>query len=422
MFFIFGAVSWVNSILIPYFRICCELTHFESYFVSFAFYIAYFIMAIPSGILLKRVGFKRGIMQGFLLTALGAFLFIPAALTRQFGIFLLGLFAIGTGLAILQTAANPYVTIIGPIDSAARRMSLMGIFNKTAGILAPLVLAGLILRPEDSQTFALIDSGTLGAADKALLLDELIRRVIGPYAALGVILLLVGIGIRRSVLPEIDPEAQNAATDSSAADTRKSLFDFPYLWLGALAIFCQVGAQIVAVDTIINYAGSMGMDLIEAKAFPSLTLSCTMLGFLSGIVLIPRFITQKQALVICSCLGLALSLGVVLADFPVTFFGHRANASIFFLNALGFANALIYAGVWPLAIRGLGRFTKLGSSLLIMGLCGNAILPLVYGFIAERCGMRAGYWVLIPCFLYLIFFSLRGYKFERWPWQRKPQA
>ena len=201
MFFIFGAVSWVNSILIPYFRICCELTHFESYFVSFAFYIAYFIMAIPSGILLKRVGFKRGIMQGFLLTALGAFLFIPAALTRQFGIFLLGLFAIGTGLAILQTAANPYVTIIGPIDSAARRMSLMGIFNKTAGILAPLVLAGLILRPEDSQTFALIDAGTLGAADKALLLDELIRRVIGPYAALGVILLLVGIGIRRSVLP-----------------------------------------------------------------------------------------------------------------------------------------------------------------------------------------------------------------------------
>lgn len=422
MFFIFGAVSWVNSILIPYFRICCELTHFESYFVSFAFYIAYFIMAIPSGILLKRVGFKRGIMQGFLLTALGAFLFIPAALTRQFGIFLLGLFAIGTGLAILQTAANPYVTIIGPIDSAARRMSLMGIFNKTAGILAPLVLAGLILRPEDSQTFALIDSGTLGAADKALLLDELIRRVIGPYAALGVILLLVGIGIRRSVLPEIDPEAQNAATDSSAADTRKSLFDFPYLWLGALAIFCQVGAQIVAVDTIINYAGSMGMDLIEAKAFPSLTLSCTMLGFLSGIVLIPRFITQKQALVICSCLGLALSLGVVLADFPVTLFGHRANASIFFLNALGFANALIYAGVWPLAIRGLGRFTKLGSSLLIMGLCGNAILPLVYGFIAERCGMRAGYWVLIPCFLYLIFFSLRGYKYERWPWQRKRHA
>lgn len=273
MFFIFGAVSWVNSILIPYFRICCELTHFESYFVSFAFYIAYFIMAIPSGILLKRVGFKRGIMQGFLLTALGAFLFIPAALTRQFGIFLLGLFAIGTGLAILQTAANPYVTIIGPIDSAARRMSLMGIFNKTAGI-----------------------------------------------------------------------------------------------------------------------------------------------------VLIPRFITQKQALVICSCLGLALSLGVVLADFPVTLFGHRANASIFFLNALGFANALIYAGVWPLAIRGLGRFTKLGSSLLIMGLCGNAILPLVYGFIAERCGMRAGYWVLIPCFLYLIFFSLRGYKFERWPWQRKRHA
>ena len=348
MFFIFGAVSWVNSILIPYFRICCELTHFESYFVSFAFYIAYFIMAVPSGILLKKVGFKRGIMYGFMLTALGAFVFVPAALFRQFEIFLLGLFCIGTGLAVLQTAANPYVTILGPIESAAQRMSVMGVFNKTAGIIAPLILA------------------------------------------------------------------------SGADDTpgRRSLFDFPYLWLGALAIFCQVGAQVVAIDTIINYAGSMGMDLVESKVFPSFTLTCTMIGFLSGIVLIPRYVTQKQALVVCSTLGLLLSLGVVLCDFGVTLFGHRANASIFLLNALGLPNALIYAGVWPLAIRGLGRFTKMGSSLLIMGLCGNAILPLVYGFVAERCGMRMGYWVLVPCFLYLVFFAVKGYKIVRWPWQR----
>ena len=429
MFFIFGAVSWVNSILIPYFRICCELTHFESYFVSFAFYIAYFIMAIPSGILLKKVGFKRGIMYGFMLTALGAFIFVPAALSRQFEVFLLGLFSIGTGLAILQTAANPYVTIIGPIDSAAQRMSIMGVCNKTAGIIAPLILAALILKPGDSELFAQIESGAFDAATQSAVLDGLIRRVIVPYSVLGVLLLLVGIGIRYSVLPEINTDEQNAA---SAEDTsgRRSLFDYPYLWLGALAIFCQVGAQVVAIDTIINYAGSMGIGVVEAKIFPSITLTCTMLGFLSGIVLIPKYMTQKRAvlipkymsqkraLLVCASLGLLFALGVVLADFEVTLFGIRANASIFFLNLLGLPNALIYAGVWPLAIRGLGRYTKLGSSLLIMGLCGNAILPLLYGFVAQHWGMRLGYWVLIPCFLYLLFFALKGYKIEHWPWQR----
>ena len=223
MFFIFGAVSWVNSILIPYFRICCELTHFESYFVSFAFYIAYFIMAVPSGILLKKVGFKRGIMYGFMLTALGAFVFVPAALFRQFEIFLLGLFCIGTGLAVLQTAANPYVTILGPIESAAQRMSVMGVFNKTAGIIAPLILAALILRPEDSELFALIDSGTLDAAAKAPLLDGLIRRVIVPYAVLGVLLavllavLLVFIGKTFVILGQ-PGGAVSAALPAGATD------------------------------------------------------------------------------------------------------------------------------------------------------------------------------------------------------------
>lgn len=414
MFFIFGFVSWVNSILIPYFRIACELTHFESYFVAFAFYIAYFVMAVPSGMLLKKVGFKRGIMYGFMLTSLGAFLFVPAALARQFEVFLLGLFSIGTGLAILQTAANPYVTIIGPIDSAARRMSIMGICNKVAGIISPLIFAALILKSNDSELFALIDSGTLDAVTKAAMLDELIRRVIVPYSMLGVILLVVGVGIRYSVLPEIDTDEQNAADEAPGHSDRKSVFAFPYLVLGALAIFFHVGTQVIAIDTIINYADSMGIDLLEAKAFPSYTLACTMAGYLIGIVLIPKYLSQKNALVGCTLLGLLLSLGVVWGDFDVTLFGHRANASIFFLNALGLPNALIYAGIWPLSIRGLGRFTKTGSSLLIMGLCGNAILPLVYGHFAELHGLRAGYWVLVPCFLYLVFFALWGYRIESW--------
>ena len=415
MFFIFGAVSWVNSILIPYFRIACELTHFESYFVAFAFYIAYFVMAIPSGILLKKVGFKRGIMYGFMLTALGAFLFVPAALVRQFEIFLIGLFSIGTGLAILQTAANPYVTIIGPIESAARRISIMGICNKFAGIISPLIFAALILKADDSELFSLIESGTLDAITKSAMLDELIQRVIVPYAILGGLLVLAGIGIRYSILPEINTDEQNATDEKeNGHNSKKSIFDFPYLILGALAIFFHVGTQVIAIDTIINYANSMGIDLLEAKVFPSYTLACTMIGYVLGILIIPKYVSQTKALIICTILGLLLSFGVVFADFNVTLFGHQANISIFLLCALGFPNALIYAGIWPLSIHGLGKFTKTGSSLLIMGLCGNAILPLIYGYFAEVYDLRIGYWILIPCFLYLIFFATKGHKINSW--------
>ena len=415
MFFIFGFVSWVNSILIPYFRIACELTHFESYFVAFAFYIAYFVMAIPSGILLKKVGFKRGIMYGFMMTALGAFLFVPAALVRQFEIFLIGLFSIGTGLAILQTAANPYVTIIGPIESAARRISIMGICNKFAGIISPLIFAALILKADDSELFSLIESGTLDAITKSAMLDELIQRVIVPYAILGGLLVLAGIGIRYSILPEINTDEQNATDEKeNGHNSKKSIFDFPYLILGALAIFFHVGTQVIAIDTIINYANSMGIDLLEAKVFPSYTLACTMIGYVLGILIIPKYVSQTKALIICTILGLLLSFGVVFADFNVTLFGHQANISIFLLCALGFPNALIYAGIWPLSIHGLGKFTKTGSSLLIMGLCGNAILPLIYGYFAEVYDLRIGYWILIPCFLYLIFFATKGHKINSW--------
>ena len=412
MFFIFGFVSWVNSILIPYFRIACELSHFQSYFVTFAFYIAYFVMAIPSGKLLQAAGFKKGIMVGFMFMALGMFLFVPAALLRTFPLFLTGLFLIGTGLAILQTAANPYVTIIGPIDSAARRISIVGVCNKLAGILAPLVFAAVILKASDSETFALIESGALAGEAKAQVLDELVRRVIWPYTILGTGLLAFGIWIRYSFLPEIDPATENATPEG--VQDRKSVFSYPYLVLGALAIFFHVGSQVIAIDTLIQYAGTMGLDMLEAKVFPSYTLSCTMLGYLIGIALIPKYLSQKNALVVCTLLGLVLSLCAVLIDAPLTFMGHRINASLLFLNALGLPNALIYAGIWPLAIRGLGRHTKLGSSLLIMGLCGNAIMPQIYGLIADNYSLRAGYWILIPCFVYLIWYALHGHKIEYW--------
>lgn len=423
MFFIFGFVSWVNAILIPYFKIACELTHFESYFVAFAFYIAYFILSIPSAYVLRKVGYKRGIMYGFFAMALGALMFVPAALTRTYGIFLTGLFMMGAGLTILQSAANPYITIIGPIESAAKRISMMGICNKFAGIVSPLIFAALVLKVTDSDLFATLESGLLDEATKNQMLDDLIRRVIVPYSVLSGLLFLFGLYIRFSILPEINPEEENKEeTIGEGGQARTSILQFPYLILGAIALFLHVGTQVIAIDTIINYAGSMGIDLLEAKAFPSYTLTATIIGYMMGIFLIPKYISQTTALRICCILGLLLSLGVIFADHDMTLFGHQANLSIWFLCALGLPNSLVYAGIWPLSIHGLGKFTKIGSSLLIMGLCGNAIMPVLYGYFADVYNVRLAYWILVPCYIYLIFFALYGHKINYWKRKNKSYA
>lgn len=411
MFFIFGFVSWVNSILIPYFKIACELTHFQSYLVAFAFYIAYFVMSVPSSYLLKKMGFKKGMMIGFFAMALGAFIFVPAALTRTYEIFLLGLFTIGIGLAILQTAANPYITILGPKERAAQRISIMGICNKGAGILAPILFAAVILRPTDQALFDQL--AHMSPAERAHELDELIRRVIIPYSVLGIALILIGLGIKYSPLPEINTEEENEELAAANSD-KSNIFQFPHLVLGAIAIFIHVGTQVIAIDTIINYAGSMNIPLLEAKVFPSYTLFVTICGYLLGILCIPRIISQVNALRICTVLGLFLTLLIVFCKSDVAILGHQTDISIWFVVLLGFGNSLIWAGIWPLALDGLGRFTKLGGSLLIMGLCGNAILPLAYGYFADVYDLRTAYWVLFPCYLYLIFYAIRGYQIKKW--------
>ncbi|WP_353124434.1 sugar MFS transporter [Parapedobacter pyrenivorans] len=411
LFFIFGFVSWVNAILIPYFKIACELNHFQSYLVAFAFYIAYFVVSVPSAYLLKRVGFKKGMMVGFWLMAVGAAIFVPAALARMYELFLLGLFTLGGGLAILQTAANPYITVLGPKERATQRISIMGICNKGAGILAPLAFAAAILRPTDSELFAqipLMDEHT-----RAQALDALIRRVIVPYTCVSAVLFTLGLVVRYSPLPEIDTEHESAEV-ASRNEGKTSIFQFPHLILGALAIFLHVGTQVIAIDTIIGYAGSMGMDLLQAKSFPSYTLTATIVGYLIGISCTPRLFSQLTALRVCTLLGLTFSIGILLLSGNVRLLGHEADISIWFVVLLGLANSLVWAGIWPLALDGLGRFTKLGGSIMIMGLCGNALLPLLYGYLADNFSLRDGYWVLIPCYLYLIFYAFKGYRLRRW--------
>lgn len=411
LFFIFGFVSWVNAILIPYFKIACELNNFQSYLVAFAFYISYFVMSVPSSYLLKSVGFKKGMMIGFWTMAIGAFVFVPAALSRTYEIFLLGLFTLGSGLAILQTAANPYITVLGPKERAAQRISIMGICNKGAGILAPLLFAAVILRATDGDLFKqlpLMDEVSKNAA-----LDELIRRVIVPYSCVGTVLVGLGLFVRFSPLPEINTEQES--DDVAIANSGKnSIFQFPHLILGAFGIFLHVGTQVIAIDTIIGYAGSMNIQLLEAKVFPSYTLFVTICGYLLGIATIPRFISQANALVICTFLGAIFTLLIIYAKGDITFLGHTADISIWFIVLLGLANSLVWAGIWPLALDGLGRFTKLGASLMIMGLCGNAIMPLFYGYFADTFDLRTAYWVLFPCYLYLIFYALYGHRLRTW--------
>ena len=411
MFFIFGFVSWANSILIPYFKIACELTNFKAYLVTFAFYISYFIMSVPASYVLKSIGFKKGMMLGFWIMSIGAFIFIPAAMNRAYPIFLLGLFTLGTGLAILQTAANPYITLLGPKESAAQRISIMGICNKGAGILAPLVFAAVILKATDSDLFKNLEHMT--GADRNLALNELIQRVIVPYFCVGILLFLLGLAVRFSPLPEIETDQENEET-TQANSNKTSILQFPHLILGAIAIFLHVGTQVIAIDTVIGYAGSMNIQLMEAKIFPSFTLAATIFGYIIGIICIPKYISQVNALRTCTILGLLFSFGILMTSGNVELAGLKVDISICFVVLLGLANSLIWAGIWPLALDGLGKFTKIGASILIMGLCGNAILPLFYGYFADLYDLKLAYAVLIPCYLYLIFYAIRGHKIRQW--------
>ncbi len=411
LFFIFGFTTWINAILIPYFKIACELNNAKSLFVAFAFYIAYLVMAVPAAHLLERVGFKKGILIGFWIMSLGALIFVPAAMTRTYGLFLLGLFSIGTGLAILQPAANTYITIIGPKERAAQRMSIMGVCNKTAGIIAPLLLAAAILRPTDAELFKqlpLMDEVTRNAA-----LDELIRRVIVPYSTMAVILFGLGLMIRYSILPEIDTNNEDATVAGENSE-KTSIIHFPHLILGAIALFLHVGSQVVGINTIIGYAQSLNLPLLEAKVFPSYILGITMSGFLLGIVLIPKFINHLHVLRICTISAIVLTLLFFLVHGQVTLLGHTVDRSIWVLVLLGLSNSLMYSTIWPLALKGLGRFTKMGGSILIMGLSGSAILPLIFGYFADLYNPRTAYLVLLPCYIYLVYYAFYGYRIKHW--------
>lgn len=401
LFFVFGFVTWLNGTLIPFLKLACQLNNdIQAFFVTFAFYMAYFFLAIPSSMILKKTGFKNGMSLGLLVMAIGSLVFVPAANARSFGLFLSGLFIQGMGLALLQTASNPYISIVGPIESAAKRISIMGICNKIAGMLSPIILGALVLKNAGSIETAI--SQTNDPSLKESLLNELAGRVITPYIIMTVVLVLLAFMIKKSALPEIDTD-QEDANDKSAIE-KQSVLAFPHLLLGVLCLFLYVGAEVMAGDAIGAYGREMGMPLDETKYFTTFTLFAMLLGYIIGIFTIPKYLTQQKALAISAVSGIV---------FSILAFATTGYLAISFIALLGLSNALMWPAIFPLAISGLGRFTKTGSALLITGIAGGALIPLLYTTLKDKeiLSNSLSFMVcMVPAYFYILYYALRGYK------------
>lgn len=389
LFFIFGFLTWVNGTLIAFFKKTFELNHLNSYLVTFAYYLSYTIMAIPSSVVLRKFGFKNGMWIGLLVMALGCGLFIPAAKLASYSIFLVGLFTTGIGLTLLQTAINPYVTLMGPHESGAKRISFMGFSNKIGGIIGQLVLGSILLH------------GTTTIVQQ----DEL-NKIILPYLIISVLFIVMSLILKKNNwFPEIEDEKEELET-LSTHNGKKNIFQFPNLVLGVIALFCAGAAEVMAIDSIINYGISLGFPETRAKLFGSYTLIAMIIGYLSGMILIPKYIKQEDFLKYGAITGSILTVLVIYS---------HPSVSVFMVAMLGFVNALFWPAIWPLALKGLGRFVKIGSALLIMSVVGGAIVPLLYGLIADTIhSTQKAYWILMPCYLFIAYYGSFGHRIKSW--------
>ncbi len=413
LFAIFGFVTWINGALIPFFRTINELTDAQSYLVASASYISFVVMALPASYLLNKIGYRMGMSVGLVIMALGALVFIPAAEARTYWMFLTGIFIQGIGMTILQTAANPYITILGPIESGAKRIAIMGIANKVAGALGSLIFGAILLSGIDEVKELL---KTASPEEKEALLSSSADNVFMPYVIMAIVLFVFAILIRKAHLPHVEPDPIEESEDGTT--TKTSIFQFPHLWLGVLTLFAYVGAEVIAGDTIIAYGISLGFSADDAKFFTTFTLMAMVATYALGIFLIPKYIKQGTALKISAILGIIFSICIL---FTTGF------TSVLFVSALGIANALVWPAVWPLTLEGLGKFTKTASALLIMAISGGAIIPPLYGRLVDTNKLEriatglnesdalvtastSSYWILLPCYVVILYFALWGHK------------
>ncbi|MCC5825105.1 N-acetylglucosamine MFS transporter NagP [Alkalimonas sp.] len=412
LFFVLGFATWLNGSLMPYLTQMLQLTPLQASLILFSFYIAVTFTAIPSAWLIRKVGYKNGMALGIGVMMLAGLLYIPAAKTQIFAVFLFAQLVIGAGQTLLQTAVNPYVVRLGPEETAAVRVSIMGILNKGAGVVAPLVFTALVIGSLSAPAGSELTQGQI---------DTMADRMVLPYLGLAIFLGLLALAVRFSPLPEL---IETAAPDAGTADQSqlKAVLAKPALVLGVVALFVYVAVEVIAGDTIGMYALSLGVE--RYSVMTSYTMVCMVVGYCLGIALIPRLLSQQTALAISAVLGLVLTLAVVFGNNEsyaianavlVPFGGVALPDTLMFIALLGLANAIVWPAVWPLALSGLGHLTSIGSALLIMGIAGGAFGPLFWGlFSGTGLGQQGAYFVMLPCYAFILFYAVKGHKLKSW--------
>ena len=399
LFFLIGFFTWLNGPLITFVKLAFELSEVGAFLVLMVFYLSYFFLALPSSWILRRTGMKKGLSLSLLVMAGGAALFGEFATQRWYPGALGGLFVIGSGLALLQTAINRYISILGPIETAARRIALMGICNKIAGILAPILIGTVVLHGIGDLD---VQVQAADAATKAVLLNQFAAKIHAPYLAMAALLVVLAVAILFSPLPEIRSSEANATPVAAGAVERRSIFQFPHLWLGVLCLFVYVGVEVMAGDAIGTYGHGFNLPLDETKMFTAFTLGAMLVGYVVGLLVIPRVVSQSRYLTISAVLGVVFCLGA---------WATHGYVSVAFVALLGFANAMMWPAIFPLAIRGLGRFTETGSALLVMGIAGGAIIPQLFALLKQHIDFQLVFVLLmVPCYLYILFYSVVGHR------------
>lgn len=380
MFFAIGFALGINSYLIPLLKNALHVSSGQSYLILAATFSAFLIFGYPASLVIGKIGYRRTMTLSFLMFAAGFLLYLPSASMESLPLFLLASFVSGMGNAFLQASVNPYITILGPIDSAAKRMSFMGIANKLAWPVAPLFLSLVIGKSvEDVQ---LADIST-------------------PFYIIIAIFLLLGLLAWFAPLPEVKAagEDEDSAEECAYAANKTSIWQFPHLLLGVLALFLYVGVETISLSTLVDYAQSL--ELPGAELYAWIAPVGMVIGYICGIVFIPKYISQARALLICSLMAIFGSLMVVFSP---------ADISIYFIAFMAVGCSLMWPALWPLAMTELGKFTKAGSSLMVIAIVGGALIPTLYGFAKDAFGPQDAYWVCIPCFLYILYYALKGHK------------
>jgi len=404
LFFVFGFLTWVNGVLIPYFKICMELSNFQATLVAFCSYLAYFVMALPSAYVLKFTGYRKGMVWGICVMALGTMLFIPAAYSRMYPLFLIGLFLTATGLALVQTAANPYIAIMGPIEGAAQRISYMGIANKVAGIICLFILGNVFLADAGSLSDSI---ASMGEVEKSAALDEYALKIVNPYIIISLVLFVVAAIVQFSKLPEVDKMEIVVGSDGKIKEDRKSVFQYPYLLLGVIALFVAGASETVPIDGIILYSRALDIPIDTARHFSTYTLFIMLFGYLLVSILVPKFVSQHKALLFAAIWGLIFTFGTYLTS---------GLNSVHCMLLLGFSASMLWGTIWGLALRGLGRHTKKASAFLIMSIVGGGIVTVLFGNLLDTYTdyPQASVLILAPCYLYILYYAIKGHRIEHW--------